>query len=85
MVLEEILQSVSYVTDGGGRKTAVQIDFDLWQELLDLLALPAQALLPQGTPPHITLRFAGLIPLDDLERMSEAIETGCEQVDSDEW
>ena len=31
------------------------------------------------------LRFAGTIPLDDLQRMHQAIEVGCEQVDLNEW
>jgi len=39
----------------------------------------------QGTPGQQLLRFAGSIPPDDLQLMSEAIEQGCEQVDSDEW
>jgi hypothetical protein len=30
------------------------------------------------------LRFAGAIPLDDLERMENAIED-CEKIDPDEW
>lgn len=31
------------------------------------------------------LRFAGTIPQDDLNLMSKAINSGCEQVDSNEW
>jgi hypothetical protein len=31
------------------------------------------------------LRFAGAIPLEDVSRMSEAIEQNCEQVDANEW
>ena len=38
-----------------------------------------------GTPGKRLLRFAGAIPLDDSELMREAIETGCEQVDLNEW
>ena len=40
---------------------------------------------PHGTPGQQLLRFAGAIPLEDVHLMSEAIERGCEQVDSDEW
>ncbi len=39
----------------------------------------------RGTPGQQLLRFAGSIQPDDLQLMSEAIEQGCEQVDSNEW
>jgi hypothetical protein len=39
----------------------------------------------QGTPGQKLLRFAGSIPPDDLLLMREAIEQGCEQVDTNEW
>ena len=45
------------------------------------LAAPA----PAGVPGKDLLRFAGAIPVDDLKRMAQAIEDGCEQVDADEW
>jgi hypothetical protein len=42
-----------------------------------------------STPPGVSgaqlLKFAGTIPHNDVEIMSEAIEQGCEQVDADEW
>lgn len=31
------------------------------------------------------LRFAGAIPLDDLQKMETAIEEGCSQIDADGW
>lgn len=31
------------------------------------------------------VRFAGTIDIDDLDRMSAAIEDGCEKVNLDEW
>jgi hypothetical protein len=31
------------------------------------------------------LKFAGAIPLDDVQTMQVAIEQGCEQVDTHEW
>ena len=40
---------------------------------------------PRGVPGRTLLRFAGSIPLDDVERMRQAIEQGCEQVDANEW
>ena len=40
---------------------------------------------PHGVSGQQLLRFAGLIPLDDVRLMREAIEQGCEQVDINEW
>ncbi len=40
---------------------------------------------PQGTPGYTLLRFAGSIPPDDAERMLQAIQQGCEQINTDEW
>ena len=56
---------------------------DLQRRVLDF----AQALAlskPKGVPGTQLLRFAGIIPADDLRLMSEAIESGCEQIDN-EW
>ena len=41
--------------------------------------------LPKGTPLKELLKFAGTIPLEDLEQMKQAIEEGCEQVYESEW
>ena len=41
--------------------------------------------VPRGISGQQLLRFAGVIPLDDLQLMRLAIEQGCEQVDADEW
>lgn len=40
---------------------------------------------PQGVAGNELLRFAGTIPGADLTRMTEAIEQGCEQVDTHAW
>jgi hypothetical protein len=41
---------------------------------------------PQGSSdPKVWLQFIGLIPAYDLRKMSEAIESGTEQVDPLEW
>lgn len=40
---------------------------------------------PRGVPGEQLLHFAGTIPPDDVQRMREAIEQGCEQVDTNEW
>jgi hypothetical protein len=39
----------------------------------------------QGVSGQQLLRFAGTIPIDDLQLMQEAIEQNCEQVDLNEW
>lgn len=35
--------------------------------------------------PAVVLQFVGLIPAYDLQKMSEAIRSGCERVDAGEW
>lgn len=44
-----------------------------------------QMMTRRGIPGEQLLRFAGAIPLDDLDLMQQAIEDGCEQVNLDEW
>ncbi len=41
--------------------------------------------VPRGVPGLQLLRFAGAIPLDDLQLMRQTIEEGCERVDTNEW
>jgi hypothetical protein len=44
-----------------------------------------RTLAQKGTPGKSLLKFAGSISAKDVEEMREAIETGCEQVDLNEW
>jgi hypothetical protein len=39
----------------------------------------------QGVSGQQLLQFAGVIPLDDLKLMQEAIEQDCEQFDLNDW
>jgi hypothetical protein len=39
----------------------------------------------KGVPGKELLNFAGSIPKEDLQLMSEAIKQDCEKVDFDEW
>jgi hypothetical protein len=39
----------------------------------------------KGVPGKELLSFAGSIPKEDLQLMSEAIKQDCEKVDFDEW
>ena len=63
---------------------------------LDKLALEQQqqvlhfaralaTLKPLGVPGKELLRFAGMIELDDLHTIAQAIEEGCEKVNLNEW
>jgi hypothetical protein len=44
-----------------------------------------QSIKGRGVNGSQLVKFAGSISVDDLERMSQAIEDGCEQVDANEW
>jgi hypothetical protein len=39
----------------------------------------------RGVPGQALLQFAGAISADDVTTMAQAIEDGCEQVNSHEW
>jgi len=61
---------------------------DLPQELQWRVLEFARALAqstPHGVPGRQLLRLAGTIAPEDAELMREAIERGCEQVDTNEW
>ena len=38
-----------------------------------------------SSSPAVLLQFVGLIPAYDLQKMSDAIRSGCERIDSNEW
>lgn len=38
-----------------------------------------------SSSPAVMLKFVGLIPAYDLQKMSETIQSGCERVDPGEW
>ncbi len=40
---------------------------------------------PSGVPGSELLKFAGAIPLEDLNEMEKAIAEGCEQVNLNDW
>ncbi len=61
-----------------------QLPLELQRKVLEF----TQALLlslPKGVPGKQLLRFAGIIGHDDIQAMSQAIEEGCEKVDTNEW
>jgi len=57
---------------------------NLQQQVLDFVRELA-AFVQRGVPGEKLLRFAGMIPADDVELMRQAIEDDCEQVDWHEW
>ena len=60
------------------------LPIEMQQRVLAFTRALAQT-APQGVPGRKLLRFAGAIPLEDVRLMQEAIEQGCEQVDTYEW
>ncbi len=73
------------------------VDISLKQQILDqldrldtdkqrqVLEYAQRLSTPQGVPGESLFRFIGLIPTDDLEKMAQAIEEDCENIDLDEW
>ena len=39
----------------------------------------------QGAPGLALLQFSGSIPAQDIDKIRETIQSGCEQIDFDEW
>lgn len=60
------------------------LPLDLQRRVLDFARALALS-VPKGAPGKDLLRFAGAIQPDDLQLMDEAIEAGCERVDTDGW
>jgi hypothetical protein len=56
---------------------------NLSQELSSRAEPPAAE--PERNTRAALLEYAGVIPKEDLDRMSEAIEEGCERVDEEGW
>lgn len=56
---------------------------DQQQRVLDFAR--SLAVSPQGVAGKELVRFSGVITSDDAQAMAAAVETACEQVNSDEW
>ena len=61
-----------------------KLDVPKQQQVLQFARALAAA-EPEGVPGKELLRFAGAIEHDDLQRIAQAIEEGCERVNLDEW
>jgi hypothetical protein len=59
------------------------LPYDLQRQVLEFTRALALS-VPHGVVGRELLQFAGAIPRSDVELMQEAIEQGCEQVDTDE-
>ena len=57
---------------------------NLQQQVLEFARSLADSPI-RGVPGSQLLRFAGTIPLQDIELMRQAIAQDCEQVDLNEW
>ena len=65
-------------------KQVEQLSAELQRKVLDFAVALVQS-EPKGTPGKELLRFAGLLDSEDAREMIDAIEKGCEQVDTNEW
>lgn len=57
---------------------------ELQWRVLEFMRALARA-TPRGVSGQELLRFSGVISPDDAELVREAIDRGCEQVDTNEW
>jgi len=71
-IVTQVIEKLSRLPDELQRKVL---------EFVQALTVSAR----HGVPGGQLLRFAGVIPLDDLQLMRLAIDAGCEQVDVNEW
>ena len=71
-VLNEIVKKIKSLPDNLQRQVLIFVD-------------ALQVSSTRGMPGKSLLKFSGTIPPDDLNAMTQAINAGCEQVDSSEW
>ena len=60
------------------------LPYDLQQKVLEFIR-SLSSKLPTGVSGKDLLRFAGKISKEDIKKMNESIEKGCERVDLSEW
>lgn len=71
-ILDQVIENVS------------QLPEELQQKVLEFAQSLAES-RPRGVAGQQLLRFANMIPADDLLSMQSTIESGCERVDAHEW
>jgi len=75
--LSALLEAIGSLSEDGLRQ--------VWHWVNERLAdLSAEMPGREGKPGQTLTRFAGWIPQDDLALMRDAIESGCEVIDTDE-
>ncbi|HHW41883.1 MAG TPA: hypothetical protein GXX19_12210 [Syntrophomonadaceae bacterium] len=60
-----------------------RLPYEVQRQVLNYVRTLAS--FPKGVPGKQLVRFAGTLSEEDARVMSQAIEIGCEQVDTDEW
>ncbi|MCB0197689.1 MAG: hypothetical protein KDJ65_37435 [Anaerolineae bacterium] len=74
MTITEITDRVRYVTDAAGNRTAVMVDWDVWEEILKRLAEQADddaeddILVRSGLLPRLIAAAKKETPVEDWER-----------------
>jgi len=58
---------------------------ELQRSVLDFTRALANSKIPKGVPGKVLLRFAKTIAHEELQRITQAIEAGCEQINRDDW
>ena len=71
-IVTQVVEKLSHLPDNLQRRVL---------EFVESLTIPTQ----RGIPGKQLLRFAGSISLEDIQQIQATIETGCEQVDLNEW
>ena len=72
MIIDEVVERLS------------AMPINLQRQVLDYVET-LQAPIMHGVPGNTLTRFAGTIPMDDLNVMQAAIESDCERIDPDAW
>ena len=74
MTITELIDRVHYVTDAAGNRTAVMVDWDVWEEILKRLAEPADdeveddIVVRSGLLPRLIEAAKKEAPAEDWER-----------------
>lgn len=74
MTITEIVDKIHYVTDAEGNRTAVMLDWPIWEELLALLTAEAEdaaeneLLVSSGLLPRLVEIAQKEAPVDDWEQ-----------------
>jgi hypothetical protein len=68
-----------------GKEILDQVDRLPFEKQRQVLEFARRLAAPEGTPAEVLFAFAGTIDPEDLKLMEQAIEEGCEQIETDDW